>query len=155
MTRSKAAGAASSNVKPAPSSRIPSTGRLAIALTCTTMLAGVPTLAVAQEAAPEQAPTGVAPTSQPTPAPTPTPAPAPSSNIIRTISVAGAERLEPTTILSYIRLRVGDEFTAAAGDQALKDLGATELFADFRIANRDVNVVITVVENTVINRIVF
>ncbi|MEM6826729.1 MAG: outer membrane protein assembly factor BamA [Pseudomonadota bacterium] len=154
MTRSKAAGAAASNLKPAPSSRIPSTGRLAIALTCTTMLAGVPTLAVAQEAAPEQAPTGVAPTSQPTPAPTPTPAPAPSSNIIRTISVAGAERLEPTTILSYIRLRVGDEFTAAAGDQALKDLGATELFADFRIANRDGNVVITVVENPVINRIV-
>ncbi|MEO0690562.1 MAG: POTRA domain-containing protein, partial [Pseudomonadota bacterium] len=130
---------------------MPSAGRLAIALTFTTMLDGVPTLALAQETPPE-----TAPTTQPTPAPTPAPAPAPapSSNIIRTISVAGAERLEPTTILSYIRLRVGDEFTAAAGDQALKDLGATELFADFRIANRDGNVVITVVENPVINRIV-
>jgi len=68
--------------------------------------------------------------------------------------VAGAERLEPTTILSYIRLRVGDEYTAIAADQALKDLGATELFADFRIANRDGNVVITIEENPVINRIV-
>ncbi|MEO0700488.1 MAG: POTRA domain-containing protein, partial [Pseudomonadota bacterium] len=90
----------------------------------------------------------------PTPAPTPAPAPAPS-NIIRTISVAGAERLEPTTILSYIRLRVGEEYTSAAADQALKDLGATELFAgSSTIRNENGNVVITVTENPVINRIV-
>lgn len=124
-------------------------GRLAIALTCASMLAGVPTGAFAQDAQ-DPATTGT----QPTPAPTPAPAPAPSANIIRTISVSGSERLEPTTILSYIRLRVGQEYTAAAADQALKDLGATELFADFDIRNNNGNVVITVEENPVINRIV-
>ncbi|MFW5634062.1 MAG: outer membrane protein assembly factor BamA, partial [Erythrobacter sp.] len=88
------------------------------------------------------------------PTPSPEPAPAPSANVIRTISVAGAERLEPTTILSYIRLRVGQEYTSVAADEALKDLGATELFSNFSIRNDDGNVVITVEENPVINRIV-
>ena len=73
---------------------------------------------------------------------------------LRTISVVGAERLEPTTILSYIRLRVGQEYTSAGADEALKDLGATELFANFSIRNDDGNVIINVTENPVINRIV-
>ena len=145
MNRSKAAG-----VLPATSGPTPCVGRLAIALTCGSMLAGVPTTALAQDEAAGDTP----PAASPTPAPTPTPAPAPS-NIIRTISVAGAERLEPTTILSYIRLRVGEEYTSAAADQALKDLGATELFAgNSTIRNENGNVVITVTENPVINRIV-
>ncbi|MEE4337349.1 outer membrane protein assembly factor BamA [Erythrobacter sp.] len=123
-----------------------------LALTCGSMLAGVPYEVHAQdEAAPQPAP---APTPAPNPTPAPEPAPAPSANIIRTISVAGAERLEPTTILSYIRLRVGQEYTSVAADQALKDLGATELFSNFSIRNDNGNVVITVEENPVINRIV-
>ena len=76
------------------------------------------------------------------------------SETIKSISVVGAERLEPTTILSYIRLRVGQEYTSTAADEALKDLGATELFANFSIRNDNGNVVITVTENPVINRIV-
>ena len=115
-------------------------GRLAIALTGATMLAGVPYTAFAQDEGEETAP---AQTTQ-----------APTTDTIRTISVAGAERLEPTTILSYIRLRVGQEYTSAAADEALKDLGATELFASFSIRNDNGNVVITVTENPVINRIV-
>ena len=82
------------------------------------------------------------------------PAPAQSGDIIRTISVSGAERLEPSTIVSYIRLRPGDEYTSAAADQALKDLGATELFSDFTIRNNNGEVIISVTENPVINRIV-
>ena len=89
-----------------------------------------------------------------TPAPTATPAPASEGEVIRTIAVAGAQRLEPETIVSYIHLRPGDLYTPAAGDQALKDLAATELFSDYRIRNNDGNIVITVVENPVINRIV-
>lgn len=121
---------------------------LAAALTGATMLAGVPYAAYAQDEAAQSTTTNA----QPTPAPTP--APAPSSNIIRSITVVGAERLEPTTILSYIRLRVGQEYTAAAADEALKDLGATELFSNFSIRFDDGNVVINVTENPVINRIV-
>ncbi|MEL6216118.1 MAG: outer membrane protein assembly factor BamA, partial [Pseudomonadota bacterium] len=123
---------------------------MAVALGCTSMLAGVPYAAHAQNEG--QADPATTTTAQPTTAPTPTPPPV--DNTIRSISVAGAERLEPTTILSYIRLRVGQEYTAAAADQALKDLGATELFADFDIQNNAGNVLITVEENPVINRIV-
>ncbi|MEM7700704.1 MAG: outer membrane protein assembly factor BamA [Pseudomonadota bacterium] len=119
------------------------------------MLAGVPTMALAQDVAADEGQAATQPPSTPAPAPTPTPAPAPAaSNIIRTISVSGAERLEPTTILSYIRLRVGDEYTSAAADQALKDLGATELFSNSSVRNENGNVVISVTENPVINRIV-
>ncbi|MEQ8826930.1 MAG: POTRA domain-containing protein, partial [Parvibaculum sp.] len=123
------------------------TGRLVLALTCGSMLAGVPYEVRAQDEA-------AAPQSQPAPTPAPEPAPRPSTDTIRTISVAGAERLEPSTILSYIRLRVGQEYTSVAADQALKDLGATELFSNFSIRNDNGNVVITVEENPVINRIV-
>ena len=126
--------------------------RYAALLTSATMLAGVPTAVLAQDEG-DAAATGAATTSA-QPAPAPTPAPAPATNIIRTISVAGAERLEPTTILSYIRLRVGQEYTSASADEALKDLGATELFSNFSIRNDGGNVIITVAENPVINRIV-
>ena len=125
--------------------------RLAVALCCGTVLAGVPGAALAQS---QDAAPATAAQPSPTPAPEPSPAPAPRSNVIRTINVVGAERLEPTTILSYIRLRAGQEYTAAAADEAIKDLGATELFANSSITNNDGNVVITVVENPVINRIV-
>src|SRR5690606_4223784 len=56
--------------------------------------------------------------------------------------------------VSYIRMRPGQVYTAALADEALKDLAATELFSDYRIQNNAGNVVITVVENPVINRIV-
>ncbi len=123
--------------------------RLATALLGASALAGLPYTALAQD---ETTPVTAGPAGQS--APTSVPAPAPAANTIRSISVVGAERLEPTTILSYIRLRVGQEYTSAGADEALKDLGATELFSNFSIRNDAGNVVITVTENPVINRIV-
>jgi len=127
---------------------VPSRGRsrgvrLASLLCCGSVLAGMPGMAFAQQAAAPQ------PAAQPA-----APAAAPRGNVIQTITVVGAERLEATTILSYIRLRVGQEYTSAGADEALKDLGTTELFANFSIRNDNGNVVITVTENPVINRIV-
>ncbi len=115
--------------------------RLAAALLCGTVLGGTPVAALAQDA----------------PATTTTPVAevaSPQSEVIRTIAVAGAQRLEPNTIVSYIRLRTGQVYTQAAADQALKDLYATELFSSANIVNNGGDVVITVVENPVINRIV-
>jgi outer membrane protein insertion porin family len=133
--------------------------RFARVLCCGSMLAGIPAMVLAQSApaggpAPAAAQTEPAPSPAAQETPAPAPAPAPRANVIRTISVVGAERLEPTTILSYIRLRVGQEYTAAAADEAIKDLGATELFANSSIRNDNGNVVINVTENPVINRIV-
>ena len=122
--------------------------QFAAALLGCTVLSGLPVAVLAQDA---EAPAEPAPQ----PAPSPAPAPAQQPEIIRTIAVAGAQRLEPATIVSYIQLRPGQPYTAAAADQALKDLAATELFTDAtRITNNNGNVVITVVENPVINRIV-
>ena len=124
--------------------------RLASLLACGSILAGVPSLAEAQTA-----PAAGQPAAQPAPAaPAPAPAATPRANTIRSITVVGAERLEATTILSYIRLRVGQEYTAAAADEAIKDLSATELFANYSIRNDNGNVVINITENPVINRIV-
>lgn len=78
---------------------------------------------------------------------------APAEDTIRSIVVNGAQRLEPTTVLSYMKLRVGQPYTQEAADQALKDLFETELFKDVSIRNNDGAVIIEVVENPVINRI--
>jgi len=82
------------------------------------------------------------------------PAAATQENVIRSISVTGTQRLEADTVRSYIRLRTGQVWTQAAGDQALKDLYATELFADVSIRNNAGDVQIEVRENPVINRII-
>ena len=99
----------------------PGKTRLALTLLCGTVLGGMPVAAFAQDAAPA-------------PAGTPTEV-APQTEVIRTIAISGAQRLEPNTILSYIRLRPGQVYTQAAADQALKDLYATELFSSASIAN--------------------
>ena len=78
---------------------------------------------------------------------------APAEDTIRTIVVQGAQRLEPTTVLSYMKLRVGQTYTQEAADQALKDLFETELFKDVSIRNNQGEVIIEVIENPVINRI--
>jgi outer membrane protein insertion porin family len=99
----------------------------------------------------------------PAPAATAPPAPAPSvvvttpsaSGTIRSIAVRGAERLEPATVISYSNLQPGQSYTAEVLDAALKDLYATELFADVVITGAETgNLVVTVRENPVINRIV-
>jgi len=117
-----------------------------------TVLGGWAAPVLAQEGS---APTAPAAEVQPAPAPAP-PAAAPSTpGTIRSISVRGAERLEPATVISYSNLSPGQTYTAEALDTALKDLYATELFADVVITGAETgNLVITVRENPVINRIV-
>ncbi len=124
---------------PAAARRKASPARLAMGLLAGTMLAGIPQTALAQDTEEAQAAS---------------PAPAVQQQTVQTIAVSGAQRLEPQTILSYIRLRPGDVWTQAVGDQVLKDLYATELFANASVANNGGNVVIEVTENPVINRII-
>ena len=96
------------------------------------------------------APAGTAPA-----APEAAPAPLPGSGIVHTLSVSGAQRLEPETVVSYMSLRPGQPYDREKLDQAIKDLYATELFADVQIQGGDSgNLVIVVRENPVINRIV-
>jgi outer membrane protein insertion porin family len=115
---------------------------LAAALLGTTILAGQP--AFAQATDPAASATEVVSAEPAAEAGTP----------IKTLNVVGAQRLEPGTILSYIKLRVGQPYTQAAADQALKDLYATELFAEAQVRNDQGNVVVEVKENPVVNRII-
>ncbi|MBB5728548.1 outer membrane protein insertion porin family [Sphingomonas prati] len=123
-----------------------------------TILGGTASMAGAQTPAP--AGPRVPPTVQPTPGAAGTPAAAAPSlaqtRIIRSLSVTGAQRLEPETVRSYVKLRVGETYTTEQLDQAIKDLYATQLFADATIVGAETgNIVLQVRENPVINRIVF
>ncbi len=128
--------------------------RLTGTLLAGTILAGVPATAIAQDVDGADEPAAAVQQPQPEAAAQPAPAPAQQVQTVRTISVTGAQRLEPQTILSYIRLRPGEEWNQVVGDQVLKDIYATELFANASVsyANGDVNIEVT--ENPVINRII-
>ena len=88
-----------------------------------------------------------------TPADVPAVAP-PTTGVVKSITVEGAQRLEPDTVRSYIDLKPGDSYNREALDRALKALFATELFADVQIRDNAGALVVQVKENPVINRIV-
>ena len=75
--------------------------------------------------------------------------------VIRNISVVGNERVEPATIVSYLAVRVGDPADPILLDQSLKNLYRTELFDDIDFSEANGVLVIRVVENPIINRVVF
>ncbi|CCW17572.1 Outer membrane protein assembly factor YaeT precursor [Sphingobium indicum BiD32] len=112
------------------------------ALLATTMIAGLATVPVMAQQAAAPARTLAPPV-----------APAPVGTI-RAITVTGTQRLEPDTILSYTKLRIGQPFTQETLDQGLRDLYETELFADVQIRNDNGTLTVEVKENPVINRIV-
>jgi outer membrane protein insertion porin family len=74
---------------------------------------------------------------------------------VRRVVVEGNQRVETSTITSYVLLRPGDPFIAERIDESLKTLFATGLFADVKITQRNADLVITVVENPVVNRVIF
>ena len=117
--------------------------QLSVVLLAGTMLA---TPVMAQQAAPPPVP---APT-----VPAPAPEAAPAATTVQSITIVGNQRLEAQTILSYLRLRVGQQYDRSVLDQALKDLAATELFKDFQITDNAGALTIQVTENPVINRVI-
>lgn len=117
---------------------------------------------------PADAPTAPSPASEappavagqaPLPAPSPNPAPVPgligqSAQVARII-VEGNERIEAGTVRSYLPIQVGEVVDAARIDVALKTLFRTDLFADVDIQIRGADLVVRVVENPIINQVVF
>ena len=66
-------------------------------------------------------------------APTAPAQPAAPERVIQHITVAGTQRVEPGTVLTYVNIREGDTYDPAAVDQALKALFGTGLFSDVKI----------------------
>src|SRR5437660_8758560 len=69
------------------------------------------------------------------------------------IVVEGNRRVEADTIRSYFRTGPSERLDAAKIDQGLKALYATGLFQDVRINQVGGRLVVTVIENAVINRV--
>ncbi len=74
---------------------------------------------------------------------------------IRSIVVEGNKRIEARTVQSYLLLEPGDSFDPNRIDLSLKTLFATNLFADVSIDRRGDDLVVRVVENPIINRVIF
>ena len=87
---------------------------------------------------------------------TPGPAGAPNqTGVVRRIIVEGNERIESSTIIAYLPVSIGDTVDAARLNLALKTLARTDLFSDERVELRGTDLVVRVVENPIINQVVF
>src|SRR6185295_17430074 len=83
-------------------------------------------------------------------------APAPVVMVpIQRIVVQGNQRIEPATVISYMLIHPGDTFDPERVDLSLKTLFATGLFADVQIEQRGTDLVVSVIENPIINRVIF
>src|SRR5690606_15197230 len=81
---------------------------------------------------------------------------APERIRINRILVRGNQRIDQTTVLSYLPIQPGDEVDPGVLDVAVRTLTRTELFADVQLgvqANGDL--VVDIVENPIINQVVF
>lgn len=74
---------------------------------------------------------------------------------VNNIAVEGTERVDPATVISYLTIKPGDSYTQSELSESLKNLYATGLFADANIRQNGGNLIVSVVENPVINRVVF
>jgi outer membrane protein insertion porin family len=77
------------------------------------------------------------------------------SGVIQEIRVEGNQRIEAATIRSYMTVAPGEPFDPAKLDQSLKNLFATGLFDDVSIRREGNDLVVSLVENPIINRIAF
>ena len=78
-----------------------------------------------------------------------------SGGIIKEIRIEGVQRIEPETVRSYMRVNPGDPFDPLRLDKSLKNLFSTGLFADVTLHRDGSALIVTVVENPIINRIAF
>ncbi|WBH18281.1 outer membrane protein assembly factor BamA [Sphingomonas radiodurans] len=74
---------------------------------------------------------------------------------IKSLRVEGSQRIEAETALSYTKLRIGQTYTNETLDQAIKDLYASDLFADVTVSGAESgDIVLRVRENPIINRVI-
>ncbi|MGH6896685.1 MAG: outer membrane protein assembly factor BamA [Geminicoccaceae bacterium] len=80
---------------------------------------------------------------------------APGADVIQGIRIEGNQRIEAATVRSYLAVGIGDPFDPAELDRSLKNLFATGLFDDVSLRREGDQLVVSVVENPIINRIAF
>jgi outer membrane protein insertion porin family len=77
------------------------------------------------------------------------------ADVVNRITVTGTTRVETETIISYLTIQPGRNFTATDIDDSIKALFSTGLFSDVRITRQGGALVVAVVENPVIARVSF
>src|SRR5215468_6119252 len=80
---------------------------------------------------------------------------APAGGTITAVRIEGNVRAEPETIRSYLQLKEGQQYDAAAADRSLKALFSTGLFSDVVIDMQGSTLVVRVTENPILNRVAF
>lgn len=89
-------------------------------------------------------------------APVVAPASAPQGQgTIQRILVEGTQRIEADSVLSYLLLRQGQAYDAGTADRSLKVLFDTGLFADVRLEWDGMALTVRVVENPILNQVVY
>ena len=81
-----------------------------------------------------------------------------TGRVIEQIRVEGNQRIEADTVRSYLEeggVRVGDRFDRETIDRGFKRLFRTSLFADLNLRREGGTLVVSVVENPIINRLAF
>ncbi|MDP3803644.1 outer membrane protein assembly factor BamA [Brevundimonas sp.] len=91
------------------------------------------------------------------PAPTPQPGPPQEERlVVNRILVRGNQRIDQTTVLSYLPIQPGDTVDASVLDVAVRTLTRTQLFADVQLGVQpNGDLVVEIVENPIINQVVF
>lgn len=83
-------------------------------------------------------------------------APAEDRAVVNRIVVRGNQRIDQTTVLSYLPIQPGDTIDAGVIDVAVRTLSRTGLFADVQLglqANGDL--IVEIAENPIINQVTF
>lgn len=83
------------------------------------------------------------------------PALAQGTTVISEVVIEGVQRLEPSTVRSYLLLHEGDQADPERMDRSLKSLYATGLFSDVSIREEGSKLIVVVVENPIVNRVAF
>ncbi|MGE3743142.1 MAG: outer membrane protein assembly factor BamA, partial [Geminicoccaceae bacterium] len=78
-----------------------------------------------------------------------------TAGVISRVVVEGNQRIEPSTVESYLAIRAGEPYDAQKVDDSIKSLYATGLFEDVAIQLQGDQLVVRVTENPIINRIAF
>ncbi|MGD0192756.1 MAG: outer membrane protein assembly factor BamA [Rhizomicrobium sp.] len=120
--------------------------RVALAAACVTLLIPSNPASAQSASGPSSAPAASTLANAPAPQP---------SAVIRRIVVHGTQRIEAATVLSYVSLKEGDPYEALSDDKSVKTLFATGLFADITTHWDGSTWTIDVVENPIINQIIF
>jgi len=114
-----------------------------------TMVCGLSDTAAAQTAAP-------APRIEPQPLQAAQATPPAETGVVNRILVQGNQRIDQTTVLSYLPIQPGDTVDPVLLDVAIRTLTRTQLFADVQIGLQpNGDLVVSIVENPIINQVVF